>query len=132
MAFLDREGSNAFEILILSTSKLISSPYNTTTTSEYHRGKNGDRVGLGYQAAFLLARETGYARKSNKQILFEIENPIQISTTFYVEIKDTFRNSSRAAAIASQPCPVVNYPQEQYCYNSSKTGVIQLGKSPWC
>lgn len=45
----------------------------------------------------------------------------------------------RAAIAAGKPCSIilvasmsgsiVNYPQEQSCYNASKAGVIQLGKS---
>ena len=31
--------------------------------------------------------------------------------------------------IASMSGSIVNYPQEQSCYNASKAGVIQLGKS---
>ena len=31
--------------------------------------------------------------------------------------------------IASMSGSIVNYPQEQSCYNASKAGVIQFGKS---
>jgi NAD(P)-dependent dehydrogenase (short-subunit alcohol dehydrogenase family) len=31
--------------------------------------------------------------------------------------------------VASMSGSIVNYPQEQSCYNASKAGVIQLGKS---
>jgi NAD(P)-dependent dehydrogenase (short-subunit alcohol dehydrogenase family) len=31
--------------------------------------------------------------------------------------------------VASMSGTIVNYPQEQSCYNASKAGVIQLGKS---
>jgi len=37
--------------------------------------------------------------------------------------------SGSIVLVASMSGTVVNYPQEQSCYNASKAGVIQLGKS---
>src|ERR1700753_1878870 len=38
-------------------------------------------------------------------------------------------NGGSIIFIASMSGSIVNYPQEQSCYNASKAGVIQLGKS---